>query len=299
VAVINHPDLRQIALKIVSAPGFGTDQQAMRRALQQWFAAVKPEQRLAAEQAFVIRWLEDVHAEYLRERDREMRMVPAIGKPAVVGKEDNAPSVEEPEFEAPAPTSVLRFVSESPDWRKPAAEQLAAAKRDAPRPFGPVTITNVPDRATVPTFIAPEPAVKQGHAIPPQPAVVQQPSQKIARFQRMFPELAHTVQVANGSKQRGEFDGDDIDYRVTQITKQGQSWQTANAGDEARIEGRERLNAKDRIQVAERKRQIRDIEAEKDRLTAAKAAMAEHGCTTIGELDADVLIACGFSRRAA
>ena len=128
---------------------------------------------------------------------------------------------------------------------------------------------------------------------------MQQPSRKVASYRNMFPELAFPVQTASGAKPLAEFGQQDIDYRIGQIRELRQGWRTANAGDETRIEERERLNAKDRVRVAERDQNIRDAQAEEERLATAKRELTESGCAVIGDLPLEVLAACGFKRRVA
>jgi hypothetical protein len=282
VGVINNPGLRDIAFKIVSDPDFRTDQQGMRRALRQWFEAVTSQQREAAEQAFVIRWLEDVRAEFLREQGAARRT------PAVAGAEMPkivAGHLDEDDVvrETPQPASELKFQSVSPEWqrprelREPEPGPAAADPRkraDASRPPSPVTITR-------------------------QPVPVQQPSRKVASYRQMFPELAFPVQTASGPKPLAEFGAGDIEFRVGELGRQRSAWRTANAGDESRNDDLARRLDQGRARVAERAQNIRDAEGEARRLEAGAREMAEHGVTALGELPADVLAKCGFRRRVA
>lgn len=290
--VINNPDLRAIAMRIVSAPGFGSGQQAMRRALGQWFESVSPRQREAAEQALIIRWLEDVHAEFLREQRQERMAIaaPAGSVPGTViaGHLEDEPAPRE----TPLPVSDLKFRSESPEWQEPAVPLAPVApvaserppppwnppippKREAPR-NGPVKITRAEDRAPVP-----------------------QPSRKVEGYRQMFPELAFPVQTESGAKPLAEFTVEDIEYRRKVLAELRQGWRMANSGDESRIRERERLNAKDRVQVARRAKNIRDAAAEDERLSNAEREIAAWDCALVGELPEDVLAACGFKRRSA
>lgn len=298
--MINNPSLREIALRIVSEPGFSTSQQGLHRAVQRWFASVTPQQRLAAEQAFIVRWLEDVHAEFLRESERRPRdsrpATPAAAE--VVDRRDTETDGD------PEPGSVLRFTSASPDWSRKAADCVPAESPTA-EPHMPDTrpldatekAAEAEDRWLTD---APSPRAASEKRVLSFPVkTVQQPSRKVAAFREMFPELAFPVQLPRGAKPGWEFTAQDIDDRVAQIGKQIRAWQTANVGDESRIEGRERRNAADRVRIAERKQQIRDAEEQGHRLVAAKAAMAEHGSAAIGELPVEALSACGFRRQAA
>lgn len=304
--MINNPSLREIALRIVSEPGFSTSQQGLHRAVQRWFASVTPQQRLAAEQAFVVRWLEDVHAEFLRDSERRMRG-PRPATPAraeIVGGCDAGD--ESQAAEAPEPGSVLRFTSASPDWPRQAADpdptESPVAEPEKPDAHPPAAPVRAEASETTNSWLtdAPSPRPAPEKRVLSFPVkTVQQPSRKVAAFREMFPELAFPVQLPRGVKPGWEFTAQDIDDRVAQIGKQIRAWQTANVGDESRIEGRERRNAADRVRIAERKQQIRDAEEQGHRLVAAKAAMAEHGSAAIGELPVEALSACGFRRQAA
>lgn len=282
MGVINNPGLREIAFKIVSDPGFTTDQQGMRRALRQWFEAVTPQQREAAEQAFIIRWLEDVHAEYRREQ----ASAPAVagGQPSniVAGHLDE----DAPPREMPPPASALKFQSESPQWRRP--EPVSEPERERPAV----------------THAAPVPPKRPVVSRPPAPVTVtrkpvQQPSRKVASYRQMFPELAFPVQTATGPKPLAEFGAGDIEFRVGELSRQRQAWRTANAGDESRNDELARRLDQGRQRVAGRAQNIRDTEGEARRLEAAAREMAERNVATLGELPADVIAECGFRRRVA
>lgn len=310
VAVINNPGLREIALKIVSAPGFRTDPQGMRRALRQWFESVTPQQRHAAEQLFVIRWLEDVHAEFLKDQGHGQRAAALTASRTVAGQvvASEPPSTEEgaagPDL---APGSVLRFSSESPDWSRentdapPPVERPASpvVRREPRRVAGPVTVTRVPERS-VPAaapVAAVESAGKREHAVPTRPASVQQPTRKSVGWQRRFPELTFAVQVPGGVKPRGEFGVPEIDFRLARIGEQCATARTAKVGEEARNEDLERRLARGRSRVAEISRNMRDLAGEEGKLTAARREMVERGCARIWDLPPEVLAACGFNQR--
>lgn len=287
MAVINNPGLREIAFKIVSDPDFRTDQQGMRRALRQWFETVTPQQREAAEQAFIIRWLEDVHAEHRREQS-----VRRTALPAAAGRELSSAIAGHLEAgggrETVAPVAELMFQSESPDWRKaeqyrepePQSEPSPAAPVTPRRPpatpaAGPVTVSRLADRP------------------------VQQPSRKVAGYRQMFPELAFPAPTLSGPKPLAEFAAGDIDYRIAQLGDRRQALRTANAGDESRNDDLARRIVKAQERISERSRGIRDAVAEAKRLEAAQREMAERGIATLGELPEGVLAECGFRRRTA
>jgi hypothetical protein len=313
VGEIKSPQLRKVALKIVSAPGFSTDQQGLRRALQQWFTAITGPERIAAEQAFVIRWLEDVHAEYLRDLEREMRATRTIATPHKPAVDDRAEAeagassgAEASDGAEPlAPVSVLKFRSESADYSPAAlpAQQTvtpsSALTREAPRMPAVATVTTLPNRPAPRVPLAVDPVWQQPDPVPGRAAPVQQRSRKVEGYRRMFPELSSTVALSGGVKPRGKFTPEDIDERVDQIRKQVQLWRTANAGDRARIEGRLKLNAREQLSITEREQNIRLLTAEEDQLAAAKPAIMEAGCGTLDGLPDDVLVECGFQRYAA
>jgi len=292
MAVINNPGLREIAFKIVSDPDFRTDQQGMRRALRQWFETVTPQQREAAEQAFIIRWLEDIHAEHRREQaarrqalpasaDRELAGVVAGHLEAGGGRETVAPVAE------------LMFQSESPDWRK-AEEAREPEPEPEPAPFPAARAAPVTPRRPSATPAAGPVTVSRLADRP-----VQQPSRKVAGYRQMFPELAFPVPTPSGPKPLAEFAAGDIDFRIAELGDRRQALRTANAGDESRNDELARRIMKAQTRISERSQGIRDANAEAKRLEAAQREMAERGIATLGELPADVLAECGFRRRTA
>lgn len=278
MAVINNPGLREIAFKIVSDPDFRTDQPGLRRALRQWFETVTPQQREAAEQAFIIRWLEDVHAEHRREQAAR-RTAPAVESAQPLNVVAGQVEAAAAPHETPPPVSDLKFQSQSPEWREPERE----------RPLSVHTVRVPPKR---PFTSRPASPVKVTRKAP-----VQQPSRKVASYRQMFPELAFPVQTASGPKPLAEFAAGDIEFRVGELGKQRSAWRTANAGDESRNEELARRLSQGHARVAERSQNIRDTEAEAKRLEAGAKRMAEHGVATLGELPVDVLAECGFRRR--
>jgi hypothetical protein len=288
MAVINNPGLREIAFKIVSDPDFRTDQQGLRRALRRWFETVTPQQREAAEQAFVIRWLEDVHAEYRREQaTRRQALPPAADRElsgAITGHLEAGGGRE-----TVAPVAELMFQSESPDWRK---EEQDRAPEPEPSPAGPA-VAVTPRRP--PSTPAAGPVIVSRLADRP----VQQPSRKVAGYRQMFPELAFPMPTPSGPKPLAEFAAGDIDYRIAELGDRRQSLRTANSGDESRNDELARRIVKAQTRISERSQGIRDASAEAKRLEAAQREMAERGIATLGELPEGVLAECGFRRRTA
>jgi hypothetical protein len=286
--VINNPGLREIAFKIVSDPDFRTDQQGMRRALRQWFETVTPQQREAAEQAFIIRWLEDVHAEHRREQSVRRTALPAAAGRELAGV--IAGHLEAGGGQAAvAPVSELMFQSESPDWRK------AGEDRDPePAPFPSAPAASVPPARRPPTPAAGPVTVSRLSDRP-----VQQPSRKVAGYRQMFPELAFPVPTPSGPKPLAEFAAADIDYRIAELGDRRQTLRTANSGDESRNDELARRIVKAQARINERSQGIRDANAEAKRLEAAQREMSDRGIATLGELPEGVLAECGFRRRIA
>jgi hypothetical protein len=200
--------------------------------------------------------------------------------------------------------SVLKFRSESADYspatqpEEQAAKPGSAPDREAPRAFGPVTITTLPNRPAPRMPLAVDPVWQQEDPIPKRPVHVQQRSTKVESFRR-WPELASTVALAGGMKEIGKFSPTDAAERDGQLDKLVQLRRTANVGEEERVKMRDKLNARDRLAIAQRKQEITAFEAERNRISAAARKMAELGCATIGDLPDEVLAECGFQRYAA
>lgn len=296
MAVINNVDLHQIAVKVVSAPGFSVNgASAARQALHRIEDYLPPgPMRKQAWDALVIRWLQDEHAAYLRDQ-RNYAELPSAQPRVVAG--DVVPETGEPGGrEAEAAESVLKFRSESPDWERPESERDAPGGEMPERAARPLL-----NRATpVPAPVPPPPAIISGVGGATRvPAAEQQPSRKVASYQQMFPELSFRVQTVSGAKPLAEFTGADIEFRRGELVRQRQEWRTANAGDETRIGERERLNAKDRVRIAERAQNIRDAEAEDERLKLAEHEIQQYEVALVGDLPPEALEACGFRRRVA
>lgn len=282
MAAINNPEIIAMLRGIMREPGFSFAGQGLEFAFWRWVRDATHEQRLVLEKANFIRLLEDLRAE--DRLDARPPLLPVINRastPRVVQGTvaEDAPAI-------PERVAALKFRSVSPGWQEPEPEVPPERiwPAGSPRPLAPVTITSLVRH--------PEPVAQDN-------APVQQSSRKIASYQHMFPELAFPVQTASGAKPLAQFGEQDIDYRLAAIREQRQAWRTANAGDEARVEERERLNARDRVRVAERSRNIRDSQAEEERLATARRELAGTGCAVIGELPPEILAACGFKRRVA
>lgn len=298
MSVINDPGLNEIGRGIISEPGFRPrDTQSLRRAWEQWTERATPRQRLAAEQVHFFEWLRGLHREWQREEDRRPGgaavPLPAADAPGVVA---GRLVEEEPAGEHVPPVSELKFRSESPEWPEPERGRPpappawppapAGQRREPSRPVPPVRVNSLPDPGAVPA---------ETRAAWPVP----QPSRKVASYRQMFPELARPVATASGPKVLADCDGRDLTFRIAEIASHRQSLATANAGDEARIEDREKLNARDRVRIAEREQNMRDAKAAEERLARAARALEEHGVALIGELPAEALDECGFTRRVA
>jgi len=291
---ISNPGLLKIARRIMSEPWFSYDPRDMERAFRQWTEVTTPEQREIAQRVFFYRLLEDLRAEKWRPAE-----VAAPGRPRIVpGRvtEDSTPPGRD--TATPPPVAALKFRSQSSDWPKEEEPPPLAAPA-APQQAPAASLAPAAAASTGSTGSTEWPAVKR--TIPPSPpAPVAQPSRKIAGYQQMYPELSRSWEAASGERKTlADFDERDIRYRDRQLSGQQQLWRTENAGDEERIEGRERRNAQDRVRIAQRAQGIRDLEAERERLAAAGQEMAEHGCATIGELPPEALTACGFRRHVA
>jgi len=294
---ISNPGLLEIARRIMSEPGFSFDPRGMERAFRRWTEVTTPEQREVAEKVFFYRWMEDLRAEKWRPAIAAPTASP--GRPRVVpGRvaEDSTPP-ERDTMTAP-PVSSLKFRSESPGWPRVEPSPPAAA------PSAPVPLRQAPPAPPAPAPVAGTGSAVQSaaeHVVPPpSPAPMTQPSRKVAGYQQMYPELTRSWEAASGARKTlADFDERDIQHRDRHLSRQQQMWRTENAGDEQRVEDRERRNAQDRVRIAQRAQGIRDLEAERERLALAGHEMAEHGCATIGELPPEALTACGFRRQVA
>lgn len=293
MGVINDPDLSEIGRGIIGEDGFRLgDDRSLRRAWRLWTERTTPMQRHAAEQVWFMEWLRGLHREQVRQlveaRGGMPVALPAADRPGIIPGRvvDDERSARVPR-EHGTPVTELAFQSESPGLRepepsRPALPVFTEPAREPRRPepatprFGPVVIGNVRDRAPV-----------------------QQPSRKVAQYQHMFPELGRPVATATGPKALAECDAGDLEFRIAEVAGFRQSLRTANSTDEARIDGRERLNARDRVRIAERQQNMREARVTEERLEKAARALEEHGVTLIGELPADALDEIGFKRRVA
>lgn len=298
MAILNNPGLNEIGRRIISERGFSpSDDRSLRRAWQLWTEQATRDQRLAAEQAHFFDWLRGLHREYQQERRSGGPEAPSLLAAALRSQIVAGRVVEdEPSGEAVVPVSDLKFRSESPEWEHPEPERPrpevtghpapANPRRDPPRPPAPVRVSSLPD---------PEGAPFEKRAAWPVP----QPSRKVAAYRQMFPELARPVATASGPKAGADLSVEDMAFRKGELSSQILAWEAAKSGTEARIEERDRLNAKERVRKAEYDQNIRDARAERERWTLAQRAVAEHGVAVPGELPEEALAACGFAKRVA
>lgn len=324
VAVITNPGLRKIALKIVSAPDFNSSEAGLACALEAWRKALTPEQWLRAADALMCNYLLDVRAEYERNLPVPRQRTPDPQPPraggirfveAVVEPEPEPEPAGDPVDKADdVPGAVLRHSSESEDWPTPSKpgktfgqERLpAATKRRMPPAspkFGPVVVSHVTDRAP-----ASEPhmvltAARPVHAAPAaKPAQVQQDGWKVPAFRNMkvFPSLANRVTINGVATREGELTKAQIPLRLEQIDAQRRTIHKKDTHQQARIDRRNELNRADEAEMRVRRALTRELQAEADRLAAAEQVLVEYPAgTTITELDADVLVECGYERRSA
>lgn len=274
MGVINDPSLGEIGRGIIAAMGLrpGADLDP-RQAWRLWTERTTPMQRHAAEQVWFAEWLNGLRREQVRELVAAKGGIPvaleAAERPGIIPGRvvDDEPRLPRG---TGVPLTELAFQSESPGLREPERPEPATPR------FGPVVVSNVKDRAPV-----------------------QQPSRKVAAYQHMFPELGFPVVTASGPKSLAECDGADLEFRIAEVVQHRQNLRSANSADEARIEGREKLNARDRVRIAERQQNMREARQAEERLAKAAKALADHGVTVIGELPAEALAECGFTRRVA
>lgn len=314
--MITNPGLREIALKIVSAPDFNGSEAGLACALEAWRKALTPEQWLRAADALMCNYLLDVRAEYERNLPvpRQRTLDP---QPPRAGGIRFVEAVVEPEPESAdepddAPVAVLRHSSESEDWPTSSVpgkvsnpERLSVAtKRRTPPPtpkFGPVVVSHVVDRTPAPkpqsVFTAPRPAPAPLTA---KPAQVQQDGWKVPAFRNMkvFPSLANRVTINGVATREGELTKAQIPLRLEQIDTQCRTIRDKDTHQQARIDRRNELNRQDEAEMRVRRALTRELQAEADRLAAAERVLVEYPAgTTITELDAEVLTECGYERR--
>lgn len=320
MAVINNPGLREIALEIVSAPGFSDSEDDLARALSAWRKALTPEQWRSVAEALMCSFLLDVRAEYERDLPAVVRRRAPDPQPPVRGEIRFVDTVAEPEpVDEPAGAVaaavgapvLLRHSTESENWsgpcvpdrsgpeRLPASPKRRTAPPSSPK-FGPVHVSHVADRAA-----APEP---QGAvavvlpAAPAKPARLQQDGWRVPAFRNMkvFPSLANRVTVNGVATREGELTKTLIPLRLDQITKQRQAGRDKDTHAQARIDRRNELIRQDEAEMRVRRALDRELQSEADRLAAVERVLA--GCpegTTITELGAEVLVECGYARRSA
>lgn len=317
--MINNPGLRKIALEIVSAPGFSDSEEDLARALSAWRKALTPEQWRSVAEALICSFLLDVRAEYERDlpaavRRRtpdpqppvrgEIRFVEAAAKPEPVDEPAGAPAA------AVGPPVVLRHSTESENWSGPGVPDEITGPERLPSPpsrrtpppsspkFGPVVVSRVADRASASELqgpvavVSPEPVAK--------PAPIQQDGWRVPAFRNMkvFPSLANRVTVNGVATREGELTKALIPLRLDQIATQRQAGRDKDTHAQARIDRRNDLNRQDEAEMRVRRALDRELQSEADRLAAVERALADFpDGTTITELDAEVLVGCGYVRR--
>ncbi len=313
VAVISNPGLREIALKIVTAPDFSDREEDLTRALGAWRKALTPEQWHSAAEALICSFLLDVRAEC--ERD-----LPAVSQPRTPdpqtptrGEIRFVEAATEPET-ARGPVAVLRHSTESENWSGPGVPDEITGPERLPSPpnrrtpppsspkFGPVIVSHVADRKPAPRTQEPGSVV----AMPPEsaakPAQIQQDGWKVpaARNVKVFPSLANRVTVNGIATREGELTKTLIPLRLDQIASQRQAGRDKDTHTQARIDRRNELNRQDEAEMRVRRALDRELQSEADRLAAVERVLVEYpDGTTITELDPEVLVGCGYERRSA
>jgi hypothetical protein len=317
---LREPGLREIALKIVSVPGFGNSEASLTCALEAWRKALTPGQWQHAAEALICGFLLDVRAEYERDLPVVARPRTSDPQPPRAGGIRFVEAVVEPEpVDEPAgepdsaPVAVLRHRSESEDWatlsipdKVSGPERLPAPKRGMPPSpkFGPVIVSHVADRAPVSESQAVLTAVRASAvpALVSKPVHVQQDGWKVPALRNMkvFPSLANRVTINGLATREGELTKAQIPLRLEQIDMQCRASRDKDTHQQARIDRRNELNRHDEAEMRVRRAYAQELQAEAGRLAAVERVLAERpDGTTITELDAKVLIECGYERRSA
>lgn len=314
------PGLREIALKIVSRPGFLSDD-GLTDAFEAWRKALTPEQWRRTVKALTCRFLLDVRAEYDKglpvPRPRTPEPQPRMGGIRIVEAvvEPEPEPADDPVGEADdAPDAVLRHSSESEDWSAPSAPEKAPEpernpahpKRKTPPPtpkFGPVVVSHVSDRAPEPEpQPEPVPAQPEPEAPATKPVPVQQDSWKTETAQNVkaIPSLAARYTINGVVKTEGQATLDDIPALNYQDEQQIQAYFRKNTHLRAQVDRRDELSQRDRVAMRVNDKLVQELQAAVDRRNAAGARLVHSPKgTAIEQLSMDVLIECGYERRAA
>lgn len=306
--MITNPGLREIALKIVSAPDFSNTEAGLTRALSAWRKALTPEQWHRAADALVCGYLVDVRAEYERNLPvTAQRQMPDPQPPRAGGIRFVEAEVEpEPADESDdAPAATLRYSTESAPNNAFISERLPApSKRRTPSSpkFGPLVVSHVSDRMPASGSQAVLTTVRSAPVPAAEPVQIQQDGWKVPALRNMkvFPSLANRVTINGVATREGELTKAQIPLRLEQIDTQCRASGAKDTHQQARIDSRNELNRKDEAEIRVRRALTRELQAEAERLAAVDRVLAEHpDGTTITELDADVLAGCGYERRSA
>lgn len=279
----------------------------MIRALDSWFRALTVDQRRAAEKAFTLNYLLDMHAVWRRDTGDGSSDVPAPD-PGPLPKQPPAPVVEpepvdEQDEASSASVSVLRFRSESDSWSKPpipaeitGPERFPSMPRRATptapvQRFGPVEVSRVEDRPAEAPVAEP---------IPVAPRVpVQQESRKIARH-RQFGALENSYTLGGVTIREADLTTREIPLRLRQLEDEKRRHGERLTHHESRIARREELNVEERKVAALERVRLAEIDADRDRLAAANRVLTAYPeAAKIADLDEQDLIECGYERRTA
>ena len=231
-----------------------------------------------------------------------IRFVEAVAEPEPELADE---SVDEPD----AAAAVLRHSSESGSWPAPPVpdeisvpERLPSPpKRRIPPPtpgFGPVVVSHVSGRAS-----EPEPqAVPAATGPALEPVHVQQDGWRVPALRNMkvFPSLANRVTINGVATREGELTKAQIPLRLEQIAADRRVIRDKITHLRATIDRRYELNRQTEAEERVQRALDRESEAAESRLAAVAPVLAGRpDGTTITELDAKVLIECGYERRSA
>lgn len=307
-----NPRLREIALRIVTKPGFDGSDKSLTRALEEWRKALTPEDWRFTADVLMCRYLLGVRYEYDKGLPVPRQRTPDPQPPragvirfvdAVVEPEPEPELAGDPADEADdAPGPVLRHSSESEDWSGPPTPEKAPEpernpappKRKTPPPtpeFGPVVVSHVSDRVPEPEP-QPEPAPVQPEPEAPaaKPVHIHQDGWRGPALRNMFPSLALGVTINGVAMREGEMKKPEIAIRRDQIALQRWTIRDKDAHSQARIRREDEA-------IRVRRAQDRELEAENNRLSAVERVLPDGAA--IAELAAETLIECGYERRAA
>ena len=320
VAVINNPRFREIALEIVSAPDFNGSDEGLGWALKAWRKALTSEQWRKAADALICGYLMDVRAEYEQNLPAVARRPMPDPQPPVRGEIRFVEAVVEPgpvdepaDPPAAGPPVVLRHSTESENWSGSGVPDEITGPERLPSPptrrmpppsspeFGPVVVSHVADRAPEPAAQGPVAAEPSEPA--PKPVHIQQPGWKVpaARNKKMFPSLGSNRRMVNGvMKTEGQATHEDILALNYQDEQQIRVYLDRITHRKATIARRDDLTRRDTAQNRVEDALARELRVLVDRRAAADARLVQlPKGTMIEQLDAEVLVECGYERRSA